>query len=448
MTEAPSQPVVPALRHNRNYRWIWIGQTVSLLGDEVLDTAIVLWLGIAATNGLTSGPPAAAGALAARIAPVLVFGMIGGVYADRWDRRRTMLITDAIRAGLVFGLAVLLLIGPDLPIALSLGAIYGVIALCSVAAQFFNPARYGLLAVIVADADRERMGSITAGTSALASIVGPALAAILLVVADVQWALLITSAGFVMSFAAVSKVRAPRVRAPDPETAADPPRMGREVAAGVRFFAGSRVLKVMLATSVVVVFGVYALNTLDVFFVIRNLHAPVGVYGLLGAVFGLGLLVGAGLAAVFAAGLTATRVYSYGFLLVGMLLIAYSRMTTPLGAIIVLFLTGIPVAAVNSMIGPLLMRSTPVHLMGRVSAVLQPVTHLASLAAVALAAWLAGTVLRDLDITVAGVHLGTIDTIFLGAGVVIALTGAWAARALRHDLRQNEASVGSVGSGT
>jgi MFS family permease len=423
------QPAVPALRQNRNYRWLWLGQTVSVLGDEVLDTAIVLWLAIAALDGQTSGPPAAAGALAARIAPVLLFGMIGGVYSDRWDRRRTMLITDAIRAALIAGLAVLLLVGSELPIAVRLSAIYGVIALCAVAAQFFNPARYGLLAVVVADADRERMGSITAGTSALAGIVGPALAAGLLVVANVQWALLITSAGFMMSFIAVSKVRAPRIPAPEPEVQ---PRMWQELAAGVKFFAGNHVLQVMLTTTVVVVLGVEALNTLDVFFVTRNLHAPVEVYGLLGTAFGAGSLVGAGLAAVFAAKLRATRVYSYGFLLVGLLLIVYSRMTTPLGALTVLFVAGIPVAAVNSMIGPLLMRSTPVHLLGRVSAVLQPVTHLASLVSVALAAWLAGTVLRDLDLTVAGVHLGTIDTIFLVVGVMIALAGAWAARALRR----------------
>jgi len=50
-----------------------------------------------------------------------------------------------------------------------------------------------------------------------------------------------------------------------------------------------------------------------------------------------------------------------------------------------------------------------------------------------LTAWLAGTVLRDLNLTIADIHLGTIDTIFLGAGLVIALTGAWAARALRSE---------------
>src|SRR6185295_12126931 len=124
----------------------------------------------------TWGPAAAAGVLAARTIPVLLAGPLGGVYADRWDRRRTMLTMDAIRGVLVAGLAAMFFFGDSVPVALRLSAIYTVVALCTLAAQFFNPSRYGLLATVVADGDRERMGSIAAGTSALASVLGPAVA--------------------------------------------------------------------------------------------------------------------------------------------------------------------------------------------------------------------------------------------------------------------------------
>src|SRR5262245_34998811 len=93
----------PPLRHNRNYRRLWLGQAVSLLGDEVLDTAIMLWLGLTAAGDHGWGPFAAAGVLVARTLPVLAVGPIGGVCADRWDRRRTMLTMDAIRGVLVTG---------------------------------------------------------------------------------------------------------------------------------------------------------------------------------------------------------------------------------------------------------------------------------------------------------------------------------------------------------
>ncbi|MEV4316047.1 MFS transporter [Actinocrispum sp. NPDC049592] len=415
------------LRHNRNYRWLWLGQAVSLLGDEVLETAVMLWLGLVAAGGDSWGPAAASGVLAARTVPVLLVGPMGGVCSDRWDRRRIMLTTDAIRGTLVTGLAILLLAGEDLPVAIRLAAIYGVVALCAIAAQFFNPARYGLLATVVADEDRERMGSLTAGTAAMATIVGPTVAAGLLVVADVQWALLATAATFVVSFLAVSRVHASRVDSGRRSSTS----VWRELRDGLTFFAGNQLLRVMLVTTVMVVVGVTALNTLDIFFVTTNLRAPPEVYGLLGTAFGIGSLIGAALSAVFAPRLKARRVYSCGFILVGMLLMLYSRMTGPIGALIVVFFVGFPVAAVNSMVGPLIMRAAPDHLIGRVSGVLQPAIHLASLTSAGLTAWLASVALRDLNTTVLGVHFGPIDTIFLFAGIVVALTGVWAARVLR-----------------
>nr|WP_198151619.1 MFS transporter [Kibdelosporangium sp. MJ126-NF4] len=395
------------MRHNRDYRRLWLGQAVSLVGDEIFDTALMLWLGLVAAGDQAWGPAAAAGVLVARTAPVLLFGVIGGVYSDRWDRRRTMLAMDAVRATLIAGLALLLLIG--LPTAAELTAIYVVVALCSVAALFFNPARYGMLATVVADADRERMGSLTAGTSALATVLGPSLAAGMLVVASVEWSLLFTAAMFVVSFAAVRAL-------PSGTGVPTSGSVWRELRAGLVFFAGNRRLKVMLTTTVTVVAGVGAINTLDIFFVTRNLGAPVEVYGLLGTAFGLGSLVGAGLAAVYAPRLRAHRVYGYGFTLAGLLLVVYSRMSEPVGAIVVLFLVGIPVAAVNSMVGPLIMRAAPAHLIGRVSGVLQPATQLAMLLSVTASAWLAG--------------LFPIGGIFMAAGVLIAVVGVWAARHL------------------
>src|SRR5437870_826963 len=120
------QPAIPALRHNRNYRRVWLGQAVSLLGDEVLDTAIMLYIGIAA-GGRSWGPAAVAGVLVARTVPVLLFSLVGGVYSDRWDRRRTMLGADAIRGVLIAGLAMLLVFGSGLPVGMRLSAIYAVV---------------------------------------------------------------------------------------------------------------------------------------------------------------------------------------------------------------------------------------------------------------------------------------------------------------------------------
>ena len=64
-------------------------------------------------------------------------------------------------------------------------------------------------------------------------------------------------------------------------------------------------------------------------------------------------------------------------------------------------------------------------------------------------AWLASTALRDLDATVAGVHFGPIDTLFMIAGLLVVLIGLAAARSIAHPREpQKSASDGSSGSGT
>ena len=411
---------------------MFLAQVVSFLGDDVLETSIILYLAVAAAGGQSWGPAAVAGALVARMAPVLMFGLLGGVYTDRWDCRRTMLVMDAVRSVLIGGLALLLLVGTSLPIGVQLTGIYAVLTLCALASVFYNPARYSVLAAVVADADRERMGSITAGMIALASILGPGLAASMLVLASVQWALLFVAAGFLISFLAVSRVRMP-LCTPTPAAEGLTTGMWQELVTGLRFFASKQVLRVMLVVTSITVATVSTVNTLGVFFVTQNLHSPPQTYGLLGTAYGIGSLIGAALSVVFAGRFRAVRVYVYSFAAAGLLLIGYSRMTTPEGAIILLFLTGFPIAAVNAMMGPMLMRAAPSQFLGRVTSVLLLTTRLAALVSVSVAAWLATTVLGGLNAHVAGIHFGTIDTIFLAVGLIIAMTGLWAARSLRTE---------------
>lgn len=75
------------------------GQTLSQLGDRLNHVALIGVFG--------SGRPAAAGTIAlaelavAMTLPVLLFGAVSGVVADRWDRKRTLVACDVVRAGLV-----------------------------------------------------------------------------------------------------------------------------------------------------------------------------------------------------------------------------------------------------------------------------------------------------------------------------------------------------------
>ncbi|WP_181799292.1 MFS transporter [Kitasatospora acidiphila] len=89
---APSvRPALPAA-----FRRLWAASAVSSLGDGVYFAALPL---LAAT--LTQNPVALGMVASAALLPWLFFGLLGGALVDRWDRRRTMWITDLLRAVLL-----------------------------------------------------------------------------------------------------------------------------------------------------------------------------------------------------------------------------------------------------------------------------------------------------------------------------------------------------------
>jgi MFS family permease len=417
------------LRQNRDWWWLWFGQAISVLGDEVFAVTLMLWIATVLLPGEQSAPLAVTAVVMAETLPVVLLSPIAGVGGDRWNRRHIMLIADAVRCVLIAVLAGIVFAAPALPHGALLAITWTVTALASGARQFFNPARFGMLASVVADQDRERAASIAMGTQALAGIAGPSIGAVLLITAGAGWAMMFNAVSFLVSFLAVAKVRTGAGRNRRATPAADA-SMWREFKDGLRYVAGNRTVKVVVLTTAAVWAASSGLDPLEIFFVIQNLNGSAALFGVLGTVAAVGAVAGAALITVLGKRLSAPKVYAYGVVATGVALVCYSRMTTPQGAIIVMVVYGVTLAGVDSMFGPLLMRSTPEQLLGRVSSVLQPISQVASMVSMWIMVWLAGTVLHGLNVSVSGVHFGPIDTIFTAGGVLIVLTGLLTARAL------------------
>ena len=423
----------PGLRRNRNWQFLWWGQAVSLVGDYVFDTTVVLWVAAVIAKDQPWGPAAVGGVLIAASVPMLAVGSFAGVYVDRWNRRRTMLATDLIRAAIIAAMLVVPALGDRLSVTAQLVLVYAGVFAVSCTSQFFNPARFATIGAVVHPEDQPRAGGLSQATAAMAAIIGPPLAAPLLFSVGVQWALAVNAASFLISYAAVYAIRI----GAGPEAAhadGEPKRrsFGREYSEGLKFFARNKVLQTIGISVVIVMLGVGALNALDVFFVTENLHADASLLGTLAASFGVGSVVGALLAGAIGGKVGIGRLYWIGLLFMGLALIGYSRTTTLAPAFVLLFLAGVPVAIVNSVVGPILLRVTPAHMLGRIISLLTPLTQLAAILSMAAAGFLASTTLRDLHLEVAGVTFGRIDTIFLVGGVLTVAGALWAAMRLRE----------------
>jgi MFS family permease len=65
---------------------LWLGQSVSYLGDFVFDTTIVLWISTVIARSQSWAPAAVGGVLIAAAVPTLLLGPVAGVFVDRWNR--------------------------------------------------------------------------------------------------------------------------------------------------------------------------------------------------------------------------------------------------------------------------------------------------------------------------------------------------------------------------
>ncbi len=419
----------PGLWRNQNWRLLWVGQSVSVTGDMVFYITVLLWIATTIASGKTWAPVAAAGALIATAAPVLVIGPIAGVFVDRWDRRRTMLIADLARFVLIASLLVLPMLRDRLPVGVQLTILYAVLAACSCFGEFFDPSRLAVIGAIVPPDQQPQASSLLSASFSMAQVVGPPLAAPLLFTLGVQWALILNAASFLVSYGCVRAISVPLRPAADA-----PARMSfaAEFRTGIRFFVGSRILMTIGIGIVIAMLGNGAVNSLAVFFIPHNLHAPARWLGTLAGTVGAGAIVGSLLTGVLARRVPPARLFCLSLIVCGIALIGMSRATILAAALVAGGFVGLGVGVLNSVISPIILSVTPSNLLGRVSAVLSPLQQLASIVSMVLAGVLASTVLHGFHAVVAGVHFGPYDTVFAAAGLLFVIGGVAAIGPMRR----------------
>lgn len=409
----------------------------------VFDTTVLLWIATVVARGQSWAPVAGSGALIASVVPVLLVSPFAGVYVDRWNPKRTMLIGDALRGLLVATLVLLALLPKGtVPMAGQLVWIYFVVFACSVVSRFFQPARLSIVADLVPAESQAKASSLAGVSSSIAGLIGPALAAPLLFTAGVQWAMVLNAASFVGSFLFVVAVPY-RGAAAEAASGAPVTRSGMrsELSAGFQVIWRSQVLRVLVICALIANLGGGLLTTLNVFFVESNLHTDSKYYGLLATCTAIGDLIGALLSATVAARLGVNRAFSYTLALCGVLLLAYARQTEFAVAAVLFVLMALPISILNVAITPILVDATPRDLLGRVAGVLQPLTQATNLLGMALAGYLASTLLRGFHHRVLGVWMGTYDVIFTAAGLLFVLGGLVAWRGLRPAVAAARAAV-------
>ncbi len=185
----------------RDFRLLWLSQSVSVIGDALVVVAIGLYV-----TGLTHHPSDVALVLAAYALPMVVFLLLGGVVADRLPRQLVMLTSDLVRALLHGTLAVLIATGTvRIWHMVVIGLFYGA------AEAFFRPAYTGLVPQTVPERDIQRAQALGGLSSEIAEMASPALATLLVLGVGGSVAFAIDAVTFLISAALLFRVR-PRPR--------------------------------------------------------------------------------------------------------------------------------------------------------------------------------------------------------------------------------------------
>jgi MFS family permease len=185
-----------ALLRRRDFRRVYVAVSASELGDALQYIAL-MWFAFEAGGPL--------GVLAVRLAdsvPALLFGLHGGLVADRWDRRRVLIGADLVRAAVLIPVAAAGLAG-ELPLW---GLVVAAFLLTS-ATSYFDPAYGALLPALVERRNVQQANGLVRATAEALSVGGWAVAAGLLAVLPVSVFFAVNAATFLVSAAVLAGVR-------------------------------------------------------------------------------------------------------------------------------------------------------------------------------------------------------------------------------------------------
>jgi len=191
-------PTFASLQH-RNYRLLWFGTMVSSSGDW-MDQVAFNWL----VWELTHSPVWLAWANFARFLPVLVFTLIGGVVADRVERRKLLFGTQTIAMALATALAVIVTAG--------IAQVWMVIAIAAgrgIMNSFNQPARQSLISELVPEDDLPNAIALNSATMNSTRVIGPAIGGTLIATVGMAGAFWVNVVTFALLLVALAMMRFP-----------------------------------------------------------------------------------------------------------------------------------------------------------------------------------------------------------------------------------------------
>lgn len=351
------------LQQNRNYRYTWMAQVVSEVGDYFNNVAVFALVMEKSGNGLI-----VSGVMLARAIPAVLAGPVAGVLLDRLDRKRIMIASDLIRAAVA--LAFVLTIHqprPWLLYLLSAGLMF--------ASPSFTAGRAAILPTIASAEELHTANALTQTTQAATATLGSLLGGISTARLGYHWAFAINSLSFVFSAWAIWHLHAPEgFRARRSEIHAVPRTPVHDFREGLAYMWSVPLTIGIAMISVGWALGGGAAQILFALFGEQVFHRGAAGIGSIWGFAGIGLLVGGvlGHAVGRQTGFAGyKRAVTVSYVVHGLTYMLFSQVASYGAALVLMMLSRVGMAVTSVLNNSQLLRHTPDQFRGRVFSTLE-----------------------------------------------------------------------------
>jgi MFS family permease len=261
-----------------NYRRYFVGQVVSVSGNW-MQLVAQMWLIVKLTDsgvavGLTAG---------LQFAPILLLGAWGGLIADRFPKRRVLMITQSLMALPAIVLWLLVAAGSVEP-----WMVYALVFVRGTVNAFDNPARQSFVIELVGSDRVVNAVSLNSVIVQAGRIIGPAAAGAVIALAGVGPCFALNALSFAAMLIALQRMDVSQLHPTAPVE-----RTPRELRAGLRYVAGSPALWIPLGMMVVVGTLTFNFQVLLPLLASQTWHGTAATYALLTAAMAVGSVIGA-----------------------------------------------------------------------------------------------------------------------------------------------------------
>ncbi len=209
---------------NRPFFFLWLAEMVSQSGDYIFEVAL-LWLVLELTHSAFAVAIIAAGT----ILPGVILGPLLGVYIDRWNRRRTLIVTNIVQGLVIAGLSGVVIAGQA-----NLTVLFAIVLMLGSGATTVRVATNAYVPSVVPVVDLPPANGLLSLSGSLNQIVGFALGGVFVALLGVTIPIEYDALSFFA--AAVLLLLIPRARgATEPEVPSSPHRFRSELAEGFAF---------------------------------------------------------------------------------------------------------------------------------------------------------------------------------------------------------------------